>query len=396
MQSPVDGADWSRDVHSVTVGDREVLLVGTAHISRESADLVRAVIERERPDAVCIELDPQRFSALSQKRRFDSLDLKQVIRSRQLAALMANLLLASYQKRLGGKLGVTPGTELLEAARTAERMNIPIALCDRDVRVTLRRAWSALSLWKKARLFSEFLASAFEGTELDEAELRRLRERDVLSELMEDLGRAMPELKRVLIDERDAYLAHRILETEGRRVVAVVGAGHVAGMRRALQEEQAVDLHALDTVPPTSKTLRWFGWGIPGLVVAGLVWIGITQGVREAGDNLAFWIFVNGVPSTIGAAAALAHPITIVAAFFVAPLTSLTPVIGAGTVLAFVQSWVQPPLVSEFESFSDDLAAPRTWWRSRLLRVLLVFVLTTVGSLIGTYVGGFEILSNIF
>ncbi|MEE2679361.1 MAG: TraB/GumN family protein [Myxococcota bacterium] len=395
MQNPVDGADWSRDVHSVTVGDREVLLVGTAHISRESADLVRAVIERERPDAVCIELDPQRFAALSQKRRFDSLDLKQVIRNRQLAALMANLLLASYQKRLGGKLGVTPGTELLEAAQTAERLDIPIALCDRDVRVTLRRAWSALSLWKKTRLLSEFLASAFEGTELDEEELRRLRERDVLSELMEDLGRAMPELKRVLIDERDAYLAHRIRETEGQRIVAVVGAGHVAGMRRALEAAQTADLHALDTVPPTSKTFRWLGWGIPALVVAGLVWIGITQGVREAGDNLAFWIFVNGIPSTIGAAAALAHPITIIAAFFVAPITSLTPVIGAGTVLAFLQAWVHPPLVSEFESFSDDIAAPRTWWRSRLLRVLLVFVLTTIGSLIGTYVGGFEILSNI-
>ena len=177
---------------------------------------------------------------------------------------------------------------------------------------------------------------------------------------------------------------------------AVVGAGHVAGMRRAMEARQAIDVHALETVPPVSRAWRWVGWGIPALVIGGLAWIGLTQGASVAGDSLMFWILANGVPSTIGAAAALSHPVTVVAAFFVAPLTSLTPVIGAGTVLAFVQSWVQPPLVAEFESFSDDIASPRTWWRSRLLRVLLVFVLTTVGSLIGTYVGGFEILSNIF
>ncbi|HJO24077.1 MAG: TraB family protein [Myxococcota bacterium] len=396
MESPADGTDWSRDVHSVAVGDREIILVGTAHISRESADLVREVIEHERPDAVCIELDPQRFAALSQKRRFDALDLKQVIRNRQLAALIANLLLATYQKKLGGKLGVTPGTELLEASRTAERLEIPISLCDRDVRVTLRRAWSALSLWKKARLVSDFLASGFESAELDEDQLRQMRERDVLSELMEDLGRALPELKQVLIDERDAYLAHRIRETEGQRVVAVVGAGHVEGMRRALEEQREIDLHALETVPPVSTVWRWVGWGVPTLVIGGLVWIGLTKGASVAGESLAFWILANGVPSTIAAAAALAHPATVAAAFFVAPVTSLTPVIGAGTVLAFVQSWVQPPLVSEFESFSDDMASPRAWWRSRLLRVLLVFVLTTIGSLIGTYVGGLEILANVF
>ncbi len=396
MESPADGTDWSRDVHSVAVGDREIILVGTAHISRESADLVREVIEHERPDAVCIELDPQRFAALSQKRRFDALDLKQVIRNRQLAALIANLLLATYQKKLGGKLGVTPGTELLEASRTAERLEIPISLCDRDVRVTLRRAWSALSLWKKARLVSDFLASGFESAELDEDQLRQMRERDVLSELMEDLGRALPELKQVLIDERDAYLARRIRETEGQRVVAVVGAGHVEGMRRALEEQREIDLHALETVPPVSTVWRWVGWGVPTLVIGGLVWIGLTKGASVAGESLAFWILANGVPSTIAAAAALAHPATVAAAFFVAPVTSLTPVIGAGTVLAFVQSWVQPPLVSEFESFSDDMASPRAWWRSRLLRVLLVFVLTTIGSLIGTYVGGLEILANVF
>jgi pheromone shutdown-related protein TraB len=384
------------DLEVVRSGEREFLLVGTAHVSRESADLVRRVIERERPDVVCIELDAQRYAALSQKRRWQALDLRQVIRSRQLAALIANLLLASYQKRLGGALGVAPGTELLEAADVAEELGIPVALCDRDVRVTLRRAWGALSFFQKVRLFSTFLAGAFEPPELDEEELRRLRQQDVLSELMEELGRAMPGLKRVLIDERDAYLAERIRGSQGRRVVAVVGAGHVAGMRRALLDATRVDLAALDEVEPVSPLWKWMGWGIPATILGALAWIGWSKGVQVAGDNLLYWVLANGIPSSIGAAIALAHPLTVAAAFFVAPVTSLTPVVGAGYVLAFVQAWVQPPRVHEFESVADDAASPRAWWSSRLLRILLVFLLTTLGSLFGTYVGGVEILSNLF
>ena len=388
--------EWPNDVLRLEIAGREVVLVGTAHISRESVELVREVIEHERPDTVCIELDAQRFAALSQKKRFESLDLKQVIRSRQLAALIANLMLASYQKRLGGQLGVKPGTELLEAARAAEELDIPVALCDRDVRVTLRRAWASMSLWKKTRLLSELLAATFERPEISEEELRRLREKDVLTELMEELGKAMPGLKRVLIDERDAYLSHRILEASGRKLVAVVGAGHVAGMRSALEEQRSVDVHALDQVPPVAPVWRWIGWGIPAVIVGALAWIGITKGPEVAGENLLYWIVANGIPSTIGAMAALAHPMTVAAAFFVAPVTSLTPVIGAGYVLAFVQAYLRPPLVSEFEVVSEDIGTLRGWWRSRLLRILLVFILTTIGSLIGTYIGGYEILSNLF
>jgi pheromone shutdown-related protein TraB len=387
--------EWPNDVLRLEIAGREVVLVGTAHISRESVELVREVIEHERPDTVCIELDAQRFAALSQKKRFESLDLKQVIRSRQLAALIANLLLASYQKRLGGKLGVKPGTELLEAARVAEEHGIPVALCDRDVRVTLRRAWASMSLWKKTKLMSEVLAATFEHPELDEEELRRLREKDVLSELMDELGEAMPGLKRVLIDERDRYLSHRIREAEGRKLVAVVGAGHVAGMRRALEQNEPIDLHALEEVPPVAPVWKWLGWGIPAVIVGALAWIGLTKGPEVAGENLVYWILANGIPSTLGAAAALAHPATVAAAFFVAPVTSLTPVIGAGYVLAFVQAYLRPPLVSEFEGVSEDIGSVAGWWRSRLLRILLVFILTTVGSLIGTYVGGIEILSNL-
>jgi len=384
------------DVEIVRSDGREFLLLGTAHVSRESAAEVRRVIEHERPDAVCVELDPQRYAALSQKRRWKSLDLRQVIRSRQLAALMANLMLASYQKRLGGKLGVTPGTELMEAVSVAEELEIPVSLCDRDVRVTLRRAWGALSFFQKVRLLSSFLASIFESPELDETELRRLRQQDVLSELMDELGRALPGLKRVLIDERDAYLSQRIRSTAGQRVVAVVGAGHVAGMKRALLAAEDVDLAGLDEVEPVSAAWRWVGWGIPAIILGSLAWIAWSKGADVAGQNLLYWVLANGIPSTVGAAVALAHPVTVAAAFFVAPVTSLTPVVGAGYVLAFVQAWMQPPRVFEFETVSDDVASPRAWWSSRLLRILLVFVLTTLGSLLGTYVGGIEIISNLF
>ncbi len=388
--------DYPSDVHVLEVDGREFILVGTAHISRESAALVREVIERERPDRVCIELDAQRFEALSHKTRWESLDLKQVIRRRQLAALLANLLLASYQKKLGGALGVAPGTELLEAARAAEDCGIPVELADRDVRVTLRRAWASMSWYRKASLLGVLAASVFERPELSEEDLRQLREQDVLSELMRELGEAMPDLKRVLIDERDAYLTKKMRQAEGRRIVAVVGAGHVKGIREALASDRDVNLEAINAVPPVSPAWKWVGWGIPALIVASLLFIGVTKGAEVAGQNLIYWIVANGVPSTLGAVAALAHPFTIASAFFVAPVTSLTPVIGAGYVLAFLQAYLQPPKVAEFETVADDVGTPARWWRNRLLRIFLVFVFTTLGSLIGTYVGGYEIVSNLF
>ena len=394
--SEVVASDSESDVHRVEVDGREFILVGTAHVSRESTALVRGVIERERPDAVCVELDPQRYETLSHKRRWDSLDLKQVIRKQQLAALLANLVLASYQKKLGGALGVEPGAELLEATRTADEHGIPFFLCDRDVRVTLRRAWSSMSLFSKAKLLSMLLVSVFERPEISEEDLRKLREQDALSELMRELGEAMPALKTVLIDERDTFLTEKMRQAPGRRVVAVVGAGHVAGIRAALLAPGGADLAAIDAIPPISPVWKWIGWGVPAIILGALVAIGFERGAEVAGRNLLFWIVANGVPSTIGALVALAHPLTIVSAFFVAPVTSLIPVIGAGYVLAFLQAYLAPPVVGEFESVADDASSPRRWWRNRLLRIMLVFVLTTIGSLIGTYVGAAEILSNLF
>ena len=386
----------SEDVEVIEIDGREFILVGTAHISQESVDLVRNIVEAEKPDCVCIELDAQRYEALSQQKRFASLDLREVIRKQQLAALLMNLLLASYQKRLGGKLGVVPGSELLEAAKVAEENDIAISLCDRDIRVTLRRAWASLSLWKKAMLVSTFAASAFEDPELSEEELNRIKQKDVLSELMNELGQAMPTLKEALIDERDRYLAQKIRESEGQKLVAVVGAGHIQGMKQAILAGRDEDLEEISTIPKVSPVLKWIGWAIPTLIVSALGYIGVTQGAAAASDNAIFWFLINAVPCAIGAVIALAHPVTILAGFISAPFTSLTPVIGAGYVTAFVQTYVHPPLVHEFQSVGEDIATLRGWWHSRLLRVFLVFILTTLGSLIGTWVGGIGIVSNMF
>jgi len=433
-RAPAPG-EYPADVVRLTVDGREIILVGTAHISRESADLVRQVIEAERPDCVCIELDERRYAALSQKNRFESLDLKQVIRQQQLTTLFLNLILVAYQQQLGGKLGVAPGTEFLEAASIANELGIPLVLCDRDVRVTLRRAWGTISVWRRFVLLGSVLQSAFNKQTLSEDDLRTLRSQDVGSRLINELGQEFPGLKAVLIDERDTYLAEKIRRSVGQRVVAVVGAGHMDGIRTALGPgpaaggpaasvtsmdrsplreasgqdwslggsksdrvagAQLVDLAALETVPPASNAWKWIGWGMPALILMAIGWIGWQKGAGAAGDSLLFWVLITGVPSMVGTLLALAHPLTVLTALVAAPLTSLTPVLGVGYVAAFAEAYMRPPRVYEFQSVAQDFNSARQWWKNRLLRILLVFLLSTLFGATGTLIGSARIVRNLF
>lgn len=393
--APFPAHEYPRDVHTVTQGDRTFIIVGTAHISQESIDLVKQVVEQETPDCVCIELDDKRYQALTQKKKWEELDLKTIIKNKQLSTLLVQLLMGAYQKRLGGKLGVTPGAELLMAANTAKQLQIPISLCDRDVRITLRRAWKCTSFWKKGFLLSSLLASVFDKTEVSEEKLQELKQKDVLTELMDEMGSTLPDLKRVLIDERDIYLNEKIKSSPGKRIVAVVGAGHVAGMKESFEIDNKNQLEEITSIPPVSKVYKFIGWLIPALIIGSLVVIGGQKGVGVAGENLLFWIIANGIPCSIGALLALGHPATIVSSFVAAPITSLTPVIGAGYVAAFVQVVTCPPVVKEFQSAGNDVGSIKGWWKNRLLRVFLVFLLTGLGSSIGTWVGGYEIFTNL-
>jgi len=386
---------YPSDVHIIEDSGRTILLIATAHVSRQSVDLVTKIITEEKPDAVCIELDDKRFQALSDKQRWQKLDLKTVIKKRQLSTLMVSMIMASYQKKLGDNLGVSPGAELLAAARVAQQYHIPISLCDRDIRITLRRAWKSTSLFRKFYLLSSLLASLFDSEQIDEKKLEELKNQDVLTELMAEMGDSLPDMKRVLIDERDVYLAEEIKATPGKCIVAVVGAGHAEGIKRNISKNQRHLLAEISTIPPVSRTWKTIGWLIPLLIIGSIGMIGYQKGLQTAGENILFWILANGIPAAIGSLIALAHPLTTLGAFAAAPITSLTPVIGAGYVTAFIQVMARPPVVREFETVGNDMSTLFGWWRNKLLRVFLVFFLTGIGSAIGTYVGGYEIIKTL-
>ncbi len=385
----------SNDITRLHIGDKEIILIGTAHISKESVELVKKTIVEEKPDCVCVELDEKRYKAITQKDKFEQLDIKKVIKKRQLTTLMANLILSSYQKKLGEKIGVLPGSELIEATKVAEELGIPIKLCDRDVRTTLLRAWRKTPIWKKGKLLSSLILSIFDDTEVTEEKLRELKKSDVISELMAELGEAMPELKKVLIDERDIYLAEKIKEAEGKKIVAVVGAGHVEGIKKALSEDHNKEIEEIASIPPVSPVWKAVGWAIPAFIIGAIVFSAWQKGAVVASDNVMYWILANGIACAIGAVIALCHPYTVAAAFAAAPITSLTPVIGAGYVTAFVQALVRPPIVKEIQDASKDITTLKGWWSNKLLRVFLAFLLPGVGSMVGTWLGGYKIFSSL-
>jgi pheromone shutdown-related protein TraB len=383
------------DLKKLVLGEKEILLLGTAHISQASVDAVREIIPMEKPDVVCIELDAQRFKSLKQKNRWESLNIVQVIKKGQLPYLMANLALSSFQKRMGLQTGVQPGAEMAAAAETAEKENIPVEMIDRDIRTTLLRAWRKTGLWKKLNLFASLLASLFEKQEINEEELRKLRETDALSAMLKEMGEMLPSVKSILVDERDLYMADKIRKVSGEKILVIIGAAHIPGIRRILTEGfPDRDIEELSTIPGKSFASKIMPWVFP-LVVVALFIFGFFGGNWDKAQEAAMaWILANGLLSSLGTILALGHPLTIASAFVAAPITSLNPMIGAGFVTALVQAFVVAPTVKDMEKIGDDMTTVKGWWRNRMTRVMLVFVFSSLGSAFGTLVS-FHWLKNL-
>jgi len=377
----------STDYTRIQLEGKEIILVGTAHISQDSVDTVIRTIEDLQPDTVCVELDAQRYQTLVNQKGWESLNLKDVIRKGQMPFLLANLALSSYQKRMGLQTGVKPGAELAAAAQTAVEKGLGMEFVDRNIRTTLLRVWRKTGLWNKMKVIAVMFGSLFEKQELGEEDLAKLREEDTLSVMLQEMGDLLPSVKQILVDERDTYMAYHIKNAPGSRIVAVIGAAHQPGIERQLQQEISADvIGEINTIPEKSMVSRFIPWLIPGIVIALFVG-GFFFGDREQfADAAIAWILANGVLSALGALLAWAHPITVISAFFAAPLTSLNPTIGAGFVTGLVQAFVAAPTVRDMEMVGDDLVTMRGWWRNRLARVMLVFLFSSIGSAAGTFI----------
>ncbi len=404
------------------IGDTHLTLLGTAHVSRASADKVRELLEQEHYDAVAVELCPSRYQALLDPDALARMDLFAVIRQGRVAMVVASLALAAYQQRLADQFGIEPGAEQRMAIAQARARHLPVLLVDREIGVTLKRVAANLSWWKRLELFSGLVLTLVSHDEVPEAEIERLKEGDVLETTFAEFARNRQDLFLPLIDERDRYMAARLreeIEREGHgRVLAVLGAGHlkgVAGYLRAAApapspdatpgapretratpgQDPRLEIEALERLPPPSPWPKLISWLILALILAGFAF-GFAQSPQDGWSIVWDWVLITGSLSAIGTLLAGGHPLTVLTAFVAAPLTTLNPAIGAGMVTAPVELYLRKPNLGDFGRLRQDAAHFRGWWRNRVLRILQVFLLSNLGAAIGTYVAGFRIYDRLF
>lgn len=384
----------------VQIGQTEFHLLGTAHVSRQSAEDVRHELHSGGYDAVAIELCASRHQSLVNPQSLAQMDLLQTIRQGKGGMVAASLALSAYQQRIAEQFGIEPGAEMRCAITEAELLDIPVLLIDREVGITLRRVYRSVPWWQRLSLVAGLGASLLSRQQISEDEIERLKEGDLLEATFSEFAAQSPALYRTLIAERDRFMAAKLLSGGAdryRKVLVVVGAGHVDGLARelaAFEGEPWQAMAELQELPPASQWLRLVPWIIVALILAGFAY-GFSQDTKLGWQLIAEWVLINGSLCAIGSLMARAHPLTVIASFLAAPLTSLNPTIGAGFVAAAVELGMRKPSVADFAQLRADVTHLRGWWSNRVARVLLVFVLSTVGSAAGTYIAGFRIAERV-
>lgn len=372
------------NVHRLAQAGGEIILVGTAHVSRESAELVERVIDEEKPDVVCVELCQARFDALKQKDRWQETDIVKVIRDNRTALLLSQLLMVSFQRRIAEKFNINPGEEMLRAIAKAESTGARIVLADREIRVTLLRTWRMMRFWTRLTFLSEMILSLFITEDITEEDIEKLKEHDALDLALKAVGEKLPEVKTTLIDERDQYLAYRIGHSGGRKVVAVVGAGHVPGIQQSFGRD--IDIEAINRIPPPSVWAKFFGWGFSAGIIALFIAGFFYSGGQTSLKMILSWSAITAACAAVGAILLLAHPLTILASALSAPLATLHPLIATGWVAGLVEASFRKPQVKDFLDLKDDIVSLGGFFRNKITRLLILVVFVNLTTSIGTFV----------
>lgn len=380
------------NVHYLKKDDKEIILIGTAHVSKHSVEEVKEVIEKEKPDTVCIELCESRYKTVTDKQAWKNTDIISIIKQKKALVLLVNLVLSSYQKRLAKKLGVSPGQEMLQALESAKAVEAEICLADRSIQVTLMRLWRGVDLWGKIKLLFQLIFTVISGDEdIGEEEIEAMKSQDMLSAALNDISKSFPEFKGVLIDERDQYLAEKIQNAPGQKIIAVLGAGHIPGVKEELFKKH--DLAELTKIKAPSKLAKIIGWSLPLLI---LILIAATFSVDKSTgiDQILSWIIWNGGLAALGTLLALGHPLSILVAFLISPVSSLSPLLAAGWFAGLTEALIRKPNVKDFESIAEDIHTLKGFWKNKVTHVLLVVALANIGSSLGAVIGGADIVRH--
>lgn len=377
------------NITRLNINDKEIILIGTAHISQKSAEQVKEIIAEENPDTVCIELDDQRYKSMTEGKKWQQTDIISVIKQKKATLLLVNLMMSSFQKRMAKQFNITPGQEMIQAINAAKEIDAKLVMADRDIQITFQRIWRNVSLWGKMKLMTELVYSMFSNEEISEEELEKLKTDDILTTMLDELKDSFPALKATLIDERDKYLSHKIKNAPGDKIVAVLGAGHIPGIKEEIKKEQ--NIKKLSSLPKKSKKSKSIKWIIP-IIVIGIILFTFYNNRGMALDQTIGWILWNGSLSALGAVIALAHPLSIATAFLVAPISSLNPLLAAGWFVGITETFLKKPKVEDFENLAEDTNTIKGFWRNKITHILLVVVLANIGSVVGTAIGGAEVI----
>lgn len=377
------------NITRIDMNGKEYILIGTAHVSRHSAEQVKEVIEAERPDSVCVELDEQRYKTITEGSKWQEMDIIQVIKEKRASLLLMNLAISSFQNRMAKDLGIKAGQEMIQGIESAKEVGAHLVLADRNIQITFSRIWGNLGLKGKALLLSQIITSIFSKDSISEEDLEKLKEQDTINAMLNEFTETFPRLKKPLIDERDQYLSQKIKDAPGEKIVAVLGAAHVPGIKEQIKKEH--DLKKLRAVPPKSNWPKIIGWSIPVFILAIIVYTFVANPSAGFSQTIS-WILWNGSLSALGAAIAMGHPLTILTAFIAAPITSLNPLLAAGWFAGLAQAYIRRPNVRDFETLSEDVFSVKGFWRNKVSRILLIVVLANLGSSIGTFIGGADVI----
>lgn len=382
------------NVTKVEYKGKEILLIATAHVSSKSVELVKQVIEEERPDSVCIELDEDRYNSIKNPKKWEETDITKVIKDKKAGYLLANMALSAYQKKIAKQLSAQVGGEMLQGMKSAEEIGAELILADRKIQTTFMRIWRKLNLWEKSKLLVSVLFSFDEeDTDITDQDLEELLKADMLESVLADMRKEFPKIGDILISERDQHLANKIREAPGKKIVAVLGGAHVPGVKDEIHREQ--DMERITTLPPKSPVTRIISWGIP-IIILCLIIYAFALNIQTGLQQLSSWVLWNSILAGIFAVFAGAHPLSILTAAAMAPITSLNPLLACGWFAGLVQATIKKPTVQDVLNVNEDIFHLKGFYKNRFLKALLVVILANLGSSIGTIVAGTDIIRNLF